>query len=72
MNWSYVPLQLAAEHQQPMTAAEHANWSGHAAEFIRDVPSSCTGAWKWEPVMGRYALIGHGVSCPWHSGTGEQ
>lgn len=69
---SYAPVLLAEERQEPMTAAEHASKHGHQGAFIRDVPSSCTGAWTWRPGPARYELIGHWEPCPWHSGTGER
>lgn len=65
----YAPVLIASERQQPMTAAEWAGRNDRVAEFIRDVPSSCSGAWTWEPGLARFALIGHTTGCPWHTGA---
>lgn len=67
--FSYAPQLLAEERQQPMNAAEHAAARGHVPEFIRDVPSSCTGDWTWDRSRARYRLIGHAEpgGCPWHT-----
>lgn len=66
--FSYAPVLIASERTEPMTAAEHASRHGHVDEFIRDVPASCSGAWKWDPVQCCYKLIGHPVECAWHAG----
>lgn len=58
---------LAAERQEPMTAAEHAAARGLAAEYARDVPRTCTGTHQWNVQTRRYELLGHVSVCPWHS-----
>jgi hypothetical protein len=56
-----------SERQEPMTAAEHAEATGHTEELARDVPRGCTGIHQWDPA-GRYDLIGHlEPGCPWHT-----
>jgi hypothetical protein len=58
---------LAAERQEPYTAAEHAAASGHMAEFARDIPRSCACAWAWEQAGSRYVMIARVPGCPWHN-----
>ena len=57
---------LAAERQEPFTAAEQAAADGHAAEFARDVPASCPCPWRWSRPGRRYILISQMTGCPWH------
>jgi hypothetical protein len=67
---------LAAERQEPLTAAEHAAETGHQEEHVRDVPRThardvprtCNGAWQWNVHERCYELLGHPVpGCPWHT-----
>jgi hypothetical protein len=63
---------LAAERQEPYTAAEHAEAEGHEDEYARDVPRTCTCLWQFSPREHRYELIGQAPECPWHTSTGAQ
>lgn len=64
---------LAAERQEPMTAAEHAAAAGHQDEYARDVPRTCNGTWQWNVHERRYELIGHlAPGCPWHTGNRKE
>jgi hypothetical protein len=59
---------FAAERQEPYTAAEHAEATGHQEEYARDVPRTCPGTWQWNPAERRYELLGHQEpGCPWHT-----
>lgn len=62
-------LVIAAENQELFTAEQHASAAGHLGEYLRDVPRSCNGAWRWDARLGRFGLIGHGAECPWHDST---
>lgn len=68
---------LAAERQEPYTAAEHAEAEGHQDEYARDVPRTCTCLWTWTPAGKRYVTISRSPDCPWHTcpehtGTGRE
>jgi hypothetical protein len=63
--------ELAAERQEPFTAAEHAEASGHGAEFTRDVPRTCICAWQWNVRDRAYYPIALSHGCPWHTTGGQ-
>lgn len=58
---------LAAERQEPYTAAEHAAERGLQAEYARDVPRACVCTWQWSPHERRYLVIRPWPGCPWHT-----
>ena len=62
---------LAAERQEPYTAAEHAEAEGHAWEFTRDVPRTCICTWQWSPLGRLYARVAVNPECPWCSVPGS-
>ena len=64
-------MLLAAERQEPLTAAEHAQLAGRQAEYARDVPRTCTCAWQWNSRKCSYELIGQAGECPWHAERAE-
>jgi hypothetical protein len=64
--------ELAAERQEPMTAAEHAEANGLQAEYARDVPRTCTCTWQWHVRERRYERIFTAPECPWDTQTGDQ
>jgi hypothetical protein len=62
---------LAAERQQPRTAAEQAAAEGREAEYARDVPRTCICVWQFRRRDGRYVIVGQVDGCPWHSNEGK-
>jgi hypothetical protein len=64
---------LAAERQEPYSAAEHAEAAGLQAEYARDVPRACSCTWLWNPGALRYETIWGDPECPWHdAGAGPE
>ena len=59
--------ELAAERQQPATAAEQAAAGGRYAEWARDVPRSCDCPHQWDPRAARYRRVAPMPGCPWHT-----
>lgn len=59
---------LAAERQEPYTAAEHAEAEGHQDEYARDVPRTCTCIHQFSDRARRYERISWAPGCPWHTG----
>jgi hypothetical protein len=63
---------LAAERQQPYTAAEQAAADGRQAEYTRDVPRTCICPWQFSRRQRRYTIISEMTGCPWHGhGQGD-
>jgi hypothetical protein len=62
--------ELAAERQQPLTAAEQAAADGRPGEWARDVPRTCVCPWRFSSRNRRYTIISQIDDCPWH-GQGE-
>jgi hypothetical protein len=58
---------LAAERQEPCTAAEHAEASGHGDEWARDVPRTCICLWRFSRRDRRYRRFSEMTGCPWHT-----
>jgi hypothetical protein len=56
---------LAAERQEPLTAADHAEAFGHQDEYARDVPRTCICTWSWNVQERRYERIATLPRCPW-------
>ena len=63
---------LAAERQQPYTAAEQAAADGHYAEYARDVPRTCICLWTFTRRAQRYEILSQMTGCPWHTGTDQE
>lgn len=61
---------LAAERQEPYTAAEHAAAEGFQAEYARDHPRTCICVMQFDPARRRYVVIAQAPGCPWHSKEG--
>lgn len=61
---------LAAERQAPFTAAEHAQATGHQAEYVRDVPRTCACVWSWSPAARAYVRLAGVPDCPWDAPEG--
>jgi hypothetical protein len=57
---------LAAERQDPYTAAEQAEADGRGAEWARDVPRTCICPWRFTARTRRYSIVSQMTSCPWH------
>jgi hypothetical protein len=58
--------RLAAENQHPYTAAEQAAADGHEAEYLRDVPRTCSCLYRWTRAARRYERFSLSPGCPWH------
>jgi hypothetical protein len=58
---------LAAERQQPYTAAEQAAAEGREGEYARDVPRTCTCVWRFSRRDARYLPVSQAAGCPWHT-----
>ena len=67
MPFSYAPVQLAAERQQPMTGAEQAAADGREAEYARDVPRGCPCVHRFNRGERRYEALARRPGCPWHT-----
>jgi hypothetical protein len=58
---------LAAERQQPLTAAEQAAADDHLGEWARDVPRTCVCPHRFDRRAARYQIISQAAGCPWHT-----
>jgi hypothetical protein len=58
---------LAAERQEPYTAAEQAEASGHGDEWARDVPRTCICVWHFNRRHRQYRRAAEVAGCPWHT-----
>jgi hypothetical protein len=57
---------LAAENQHPYTADGQAAADGHEAEYLRDVPRTCSCLYRWARAALRYEMFSLSPGCPWH------
>ena len=62
---------LAAERQEPYTAAEQAEAAGRGAEYARDVPRTCICVWHFNRRARQYRRLAGVDGCPWHTEAAE-